>query len=135
MISRGSARFAIVVAVTAASLMTGCSKNPDPTPEPARERTEPPRMLTRGTFPQLSISGPNPAGRPVVRMRLEVQIDPLGRPDMETLKITGIAGPENRLAIERWLESASFRPAMQNGEPVRGVYELSLEARVTVRSY
>jgi hypothetical protein len=99
------------------------------------ERTEPPRMLTRGVFPELQISGPNPAGRPVVRIGRQVEIDPLGRPDLKTLKLSGIGGPENRMAIERWLESATFRPATRNGQPVRGIFEAGFEVRVHTRRF
>jgi hypothetical protein len=90
-------------------------------------------MITRGTVPDLDVPGPNAADRPTVNIRLEVLIDVRGRPDLKTLKIVGLAGPENRLAVERWLESATFRPASRNGQPVPGVFKASFSARVVVR--
>jgi hypothetical protein len=116
-----------------ACLASACAKASAPVPTPEAERTEPPRMLSRGSFPELSISGPNPAGRPSVRMRIQVLVDRLGRPDLKTLKLTGLGAAENRMAIERWIENATFRPAMRNGQPVSGLYETSLEVRVVVR--
>lgn len=39
------------------------------------------------------------------------------------------------MAIERWLENATFRPATRNGQPVTGIYEASFEVRVSVRRF
>jgi hypothetical protein len=133
-ISRHSKWLVIAAAGLAAFLYTGCARASAPTTEPRAEHTEPPRMLTRGFFPELTLSNlPNPADRPIVRLRIRVMIDPLGRADVRTLKLTGLGAVENRLAIERWLEAVTFRPAMRNGQPVSGLYETRLEVRVSVR--
>lgn len=125
-----------IAATLAMALSAACAKPSAPTPEPnaePAEPTEPPRMLSRGSFPELRISGPNPADRPVARIRIQVMIDPQGRPDLNTLRVSGLGASENRLAIERWISSASFRPAMRNGQPVSGLYETRFEVRVSVR--
>ena len=126
----------LACAVVAISLLTACASTSASTPESSAEvedRTEPPRMVSRGSFPQLSISGPNPAERPVARMHIRVMIDSEGRPDLSTLRVTGLGAAENRNAIEQWISGATFRPAMRNGEAVSGLYETRLEVRVSVR--
>ena len=60
-------------------------------------------------------------------------VDSLGRADVRTLKITGIVGTQNRLAVERWLETVTFRPAMCNGQAVSGLLDMTLTARVVRR--
>jgi hypothetical protein len=90
-------------------------------------------MISRGNIPDLSISAPNAAGRPSARMRIEVLVNTDGRADVKTLKLTGLGAAENRMAIERWLESAFFRPAQRNGQSVSGIYRTNLEVRVVVR--
>ena len=119
----------------AAPLALACAKASAPTPKAYPDADEPPRMLTRGNYPDLSISAPNPAGRPSARIRIEVLVDTTGRADVKTMKLTGLGAPENRLAIEQWLQSSLFRPAMRNGRPVPGVYRTSFEVRVEVRRY
>jgi hypothetical protein len=66
-------------------------------------------------------------------MRLQVMVDSLGRADTRTLKLIGEGGTQNRLAMERWLESVVFRPAMRNGQAVRGLFEMTLSVRIEVR--
>lgn len=113
--------------------MIACSKateSPDPS---TAVRTEPPRLLTRGSFPSLSVTESNAAGRPSLRMGIEVMVDSLGRADLRTLKVTGVVDTQNRMAVERWLEGVMFRPAMRNGEAVSGIFRMSLTVRVTRR--
>lgn len=99
------------------------------------DRTEPPELLTRGAFPILTATGANTGG-PLPRLRVQVIVDSLGRADVSTLKLIGVgAGAENRAAIERWLGAVTFRPAMRNGKPVAGMFEVQLEVRIIRRPY
>jgi hypothetical protein len=124
----------VVVAIAALfGLAPACAGNPSPSSSPAADKVEPPRMLTRGAFPELNISGPSPSRRPVARIHIEVVVHPTGRPDLKTLKVSGLGSPENRAAIERWIESATFRPAMRNGEALAGLYKTSIEVQVRVQ--
>jgi hypothetical protein len=125
----------VIVTAAVLGLATACARNSSTSAQPAPEKVEPPRMLTRGSFPELNISGPSPSGRPVARIQIEVVVDPTGRPDPKTLKVSGIGSPENRAAIERWIESATFRPAMRDGQPVRGLYKTSIEVQVRVQRF
>jgi len=113
--------------------MIACSKATESTDASTTVRTEPPRLLTRGSFPSLSVSESNAAGRPSLRMGIEVMVDSLGRADLRTLKVTGVVDTQNRMAVERWLEGVMFRPAMRNGEAVSGLFTMSLTVRVTRR--
>jgi hypothetical protein len=97
------------------------------------EREEPPRMLQRGRPPELRIYNIPASGRAPIRLQIEVLIDSRGQPDMRTLKLTGIGAAENREAIERWLEQATFRPAQRGGQPVAGTYRTGLEVRIVTR--
>ena len=97
------------------------------------EREEPPRMLQRGAPPELRIYSIPASGRAPIRLQIEVVVDSRGQPDMKTLKLTGIGAAENRDAIERWIQQATFRPAQRGGQPVAGTYRTRLEVRVEMR--
>jgi hypothetical protein len=90
-------------------------------------------MLQRGAPPELRIYSIPASGRPPIRLRIEVLIDSQGRPEMNTLKVTGPGAAENRAAIERWIEQAMFRPAQRGGQPVAGMYRTGLEVRIETR--
>jgi hypothetical protein len=60
-------------------------------------------------------------------------IDETGRPMMSTFKVLGIGGAENRDALARWIEQSSFQPAHSGGQPVAGVYHVTLEIGTRVR--
>ena len=75
----------------------------------------------------------NSAGRSPVRVTIEVMIDADGRPDMKTFKVTGFGAAENQDALARWIEQSSFQPARSGGQPVPGLYQAKLEARVVAR--
>ena len=90
-------------------------------------------MLTRGSAPDIAVPESNAGGRATVRIRIQVMVDALGRADVRTLQLSGIVGTQDRIAIERWIESVTFRPAMRNGEPVSGVWAMTLAARVVRR--
>jgi hypothetical protein len=118
-----------------AALVMACVKTPAPASTPS-ERTEPPRILTRGAFPELSVLAENATSGPPPRLRIQVMVDTLGRADLKTLNLTGIgSGGENRAAIERWLDALLFRPAMRDGQPVNGVFETTLEVRIQQRPF
>lgn len=77
--------------------------------------------------------GTEPGDRPIARMHIRVMVDAQGRPDLTTLRVTGLGAAENRTAIEQWINGATFRPAMRNGQPVSGLFETRFEVRVSVR--
>jgi type IV pilus biogenesis protein CpaD/CtpE len=128
-----SASRALRLGILIAALTSACAKPAQSPPAPAADRTDPPRLLTRVSYPELTMIEPNPTGRASLRMNIQVMIDSLGRADTRTLRLTGEGGMQNRIAIERWLESVTFRPATRNGQPVSGLYKLTLEVRVVVR--
>ena len=113
----------------------GCARTNAPESAAAQpvERDEPPRMLQRGRPPELRIYSIPASGRAPIRLQIEVLIDSYGQPDMRTLKLTGIGAAENRDAIERWIEQATFRPARRGGQPVPGTYRTGLEVRIVTR--
>jgi hypothetical protein len=113
----------------------GCARRSAPESGAAQqvERDEPPRMLQRGAPPELRIYSIPSSGRAPIRLQIEVLVDSRGQPDMKTLKLTGIGAAENRDAIERWIQQATFRPAQRGGQPVAGIYRTRLEVRVEVR--
>jgi len=67
-----------------------------------------------------------------MNIRVDVLVDATGRPDMETLHITGVGAAENRDAVANWLTRARFRPAQQAGQPVHGVFKTRFEMSVRV---
>jgi hypothetical protein len=94
-------------------------------------KSEPPEMLSR-RFPEIRIA-PVPGARAAAHITVEVQLDSLGRPDMNTLRTTGEGSAENRDAIVRWIAGAQFRPAREGEHAVPGVFRTTLEPRVEVR--
>lgn len=121
------------LAALCATVAVACAKASQPSSSPAPAQTESPRLLTRGSYPDLVVTEASAAGRPSLRMGVEVMVDTLGRADIRTLKLTGVVDMQNRTAMERWLESVAFRPAMRNGQAVRGLFRMSLTVRVERR--
>lgn len=66
-------------------------------------------------------------------LRVQVRVDAAGRPDLETLRVTGLGAAENRDVIATWLERARFRPAQAAGQAVAGVFQTRFEVRAAVR--
>lgn len=66
-------------------------------------------------------------------IQIQVGVDATGRPDMSTLRVTGLGAAENQAVIEAWIVEARFRPAQQSGQPVPGVYRTRLQIRSQVR--
>ena len=108
----------------------GCANGSPATSSPAPSRTVPPRLMMRVSPPELVVTSSNAAGRPSLRMRIQVMVDSLGAADMRTLKVTGVVETQNRMAIERWLQGLRFRPAMRDGQPVSGLFDMKLSVRV-----
>jgi hypothetical protein len=115
------------------TLVVGCSKATEQGASQTADRVEPPRLLTRGMAPELQDIASNAAGRPSLRVRIEVMVGPDGRADLRTLKLTDAGSMQNRIAIEQWLERVTFRPAMRDGQPVSGLWKSTFLVRVVVR--
>ena len=85
--------------------------------------------LTRNSMPQMSMPSA-PSGSPsAMTLSFEVEVDEEGRADVSTLTLTGQGTSENRSAIEHWLGTVAFRPAEQNGVPVRGVFKMTIRGQ------
>jgi hypothetical protein len=121
--------------ITLAALLIACATTPASAPT-SSGNTEPPQLLTRSVVPELTITREEAPSGPLPRLRIQVMVDSLGYADVKTLKLTGIgSGAQNRAAIERWLESVTFRPAMREGRPVSGVFEGTLGVRIMQRPF
>ncbi|HJR65784.1 MAG TPA: hypothetical protein VJ802_05110 [Gemmatimonadaceae bacterium] len=131
------ATFRVIRLVTLGTLCAfaaiACAKATQSSSSPESTHTEPPRLLTRGSAPDIAVPESNAGGRATVRIRIQVLVDALGRADVRTLKLSGVVSTQDRIAIERWIESVTFRPAMRNGEAVSGVWAMTLAARVVRR--
>ena len=53
---------------------------------------------------------------------VEVMIDSAGHPDMSSFHATGNAASANEASLRQWVEMADFKPAVQDGIPVRGKF-------------
>jgi hypothetical protein len=67
------------------------------------------------------------------RMEIQMWVGADGRPEPDTFRITGAGNGRNEDAVKGWLSTAKFRPAMQNGRPVRGLFKMTIETSVTIR--
>ena len=101
----------------------------------ARPHVKPPELLTT-SHPDLVAPGVTPnAPRPSRLVDLQVLVKPDGTPDMNTLKIVGPAAEANRVALTAWVTGLRFKPALQDGQPVSGIYQTSFGAMTrTTRS-
>lgn len=70
-----------------------------------------------------------PDVREEIDVRYEVLIDELGQPDMRMLKVTGKGSGSSHAAIEDWVRSSAFRPAMKDGQPVAAVITVGCSRR------
>lgn len=82
------------------------------------------------TPPQRLRAGPPPEIREQVDIRIEVLIDAEGQPDLKTLRVTGLGSGSARSAIEEWIRSSTFKPAMQDGHPVSAPIQLGLKTEI-----
>ena len=65
-------------------------------------------------------------------LRIEVVVDSLGQPDLETLRVTGAGASDYRAAVQRWIDASRFRPAQRDGRAVTSMYRTRVESRVRV---
>ena len=77
--------------------------------------------------------GPHPEIREEVNLNFEVLIDAYGQHDLKTLKVTGKGSGSSHAAIEDWIRSSTFKPAIQDGHPVTAVYRGGLKSKITAR--
>lgn len=118
----------IAATIAAFSLSAACaSSGAATTKEPA---VTPPSILAA---PQLTAQDLTISSRAGIDVQAEVWIDPAGKADLRTLKVTGRGAAENEEAIRRWLSAATFNPALQGGAPVRGLYKRLFSAHYRVR--
>ena len=111
--------------ITSCCIMTiGCAST-------STNRVVPPRLMSRTTTLQLNMPSTGASSVPMTLL-IEVEVDEQGRADVNTLELSGQGTTENRSAIEHWLGTVTFRPAQQNGVPVRGVYKMKVEGRTVV---
>jgi hypothetical protein len=77
-----------------------------------------------------------PSGRRtgvVVDLRVEVRVGADGKPDMQTLTVTGLGASENRDVAAEWLQESRFQPALKDGQPVAGTFKTRVQLRGEVR--
>ena len=110
-------------------LAAACSGNT----RPSTPHVEPPELV-RQTRPDLRTPTGTRQGL-VLDIRLEVMVDPTGRPDMSTFRLTGLGAADNEPVVKEWLAAATFRPGRQAGVPVRALYRNAwhAEARAVIR--
>ena len=120
--------------LTVAGLVIACATSRSPAS--SADRTEPPQLPAQAAFPDLTETAEKIPSGPLPRLRIRVVVDSLGYADVKTLKLTGVgSGAQNRAAIERWLGTITFRPAMRDGRPVSGVFEGTLAVRIVQHPY
>src|SRR5688500_20309356 len=98
----------VLLAAICAPVAIACARNSQPTTSAISDQTEPPRLLTRGSAPEISIPESNAGGRPTVRIGMQVMVDSGGRADVRTLKLTGIVCTQERIAIGRCLQAVAY---------------------------
>lgn len=105
------------------ALSTGCASRPT-----ASNRVSDPSMLSSNRADWRL-----PLGRATLDFRITIHIDATGRPDLETLEITGLGAMDNREVAVAWLQSARFRPAQRASQAVEGIFRTRVQARAQVR--
>jgi hypothetical protein len=105
-------------------LVLACSGNKRPSTPSVR-----PPEIVRGTRPDLRVPTGQRQGK-AYDMRLEVMIDPAGKPDMSTFRLTGMGAADNEPAVRQWLAGATFRPGTQAGVPVAALYRDGWQAEL-----
>lgn len=127
----------LVVPLLLAARIAAAQSPPSPAPDSARSPGAPPAAerdtgWTRGprwvygTLPELRVPPPRRGEREQVDFRVEVLIDADGRPDLETLRITGRGSFENKERVREWLRLAAFLAARKNGVPVAAPIRLRI---------
>src|SRR5688572_165287 len=110
-------RFSPATLVGLVMLAGGCASAPKPADN---DKLTSPKLIS-SPRPELRFSRGSQA-RPV-DIRVEVQIDAAGRPNIETLRVTGSGAADNRDLIAAWLQSSQFEPARRDGRSVPGTFK------------
>jgi len=94
---------------------------------PSTVQVSPPQILTRGSMAELHLPTDNSVPQSV---DIDVLIDPRGVPVMSTFKVVGSAAAANQDVLYKYIEASTFRPGLQNGQPVSAVYHTRMQFRV-----
>ena len=114
-------RSRVVAACMALILTVGCA------PYPSTMQISPPQILTRGPMAELQF----PAGASVPQsVDIDVVIDTRGVPVMSTFKAVGSAAAANQDVLYKYIQASTFRPGLENGQPVSAVYHTRMQFRV-----
>lgn len=108
-----------------ASVLSACASTGAAARSDAMKVT-PPRMI-RSTPPARPFE-PSP-----VDAKVEVMIDQQGYPDMPTLRISGRVSAANREVLRLWIQDSRYTPAQQGGQPVPGLFEMSIRNNAVTR--
>ncbi len=88
--------------------------------------------MIRGPQPQWRLQSPAREGV-VLDLNVKVEVDSAGHADIGTLRVTGRGSLENQEAVRSWIQNASFRPALQAGRPVAGVFKTRIMLKAEIR--
>jgi hypothetical protein len=125
-------RWPTLVLLAGSLALVGCAtkvRSPDASGTAATVRA--PGLLSSARTDWRMPSAPRD-GR-VLDLRVAVQIDSAGQPDLSTLRVTGLGASENRDAAATWVRNSRFRPAEQAGRAVPGLFEARFAARARVQ--
>ncbi|MFL5510115.1 MAG: hypothetical protein ACJ79J_11065 [Gemmatimonadaceae bacterium] len=113
-------RARVVAASMALILAAGCYSYPQPV------QISPPKLLTRGSLAELSFPNPNVPQS----VEIDVMIETNGMPLMSTFKAVGPAAAANQEVLYKYIEASTFRPGLQNGQPVTANYHTRMQFKV-----
>ena len=116
-------RSRVVAAGIALIFAVGCA----PYPYPSTVQISPPQILTRGSMAELHLPTDGSVPQSV---DIDVLIDPRGVPVMSTFKAVGTAAAANQDVLYKYIQASTFRPGLQNGQPVSAVYHTRMQFRV-----
>lgn len=107
--------------------MIGCASAPRPESEASPRLVAP--QMTSSARPNLSLDTRrrSSTGR-AIDVRIEVMIDADGRPDLNTLLVTGHGAAENRGVLSEWIRMSTFRPGELDGRRVAALYKTTVRA-------
>ena len=116
-------RSRVVATFMALILAVGCA----PYPYPSTVQISPPQILTRAPMGELKF----PTGASVPQsVDIDVLIESNGVPLMSTFKAVGSAADANHDVLYKYIAASTFRPGLQNGQPVSAVYHTRMQFRV-----
>jgi len=113
-------RSRVVTACVALMLAVACY------PYPSTVQISPPQIVRRAPLADLQLST-DPSIQQSVD--IDVVIDPNGVPVMSTFKVVGSAAAANHDVLYRYIQGSSFRPGLQNGQPVSANYHTRMQFR------